>query len=54
MCRYNPAASGLDHLEAARHMDEDGAALFRGAHRGRTEGSQEAITADALYKTVRG
>ena len=52
----HPAASGLilDYLEAAGYMGEDGGALFRGVHHGRTEGSQKAISADAVYKIVRG
>ena len=52
----HPAASGcvLDYLEAAGHLAEDGGALFRGVHHGRVEGSQKAITADAVYKIVRG
>jgi integrase/recombinase XerD len=52
----HPAASGcvLDYLEAAGHMAEDGGALFRGVHHGRVEGSQKAISADAVYKIVRG
>ena len=43
----------LDYLEAAGHLDEDGGALFRGVHHGRVEGSQKAISADAVYKIVR-
>ncbi len=52
----HPAASGavLDYLEAAGHLTEDGGALFRGVHHGRVEGSQKAISADAVYKIVRG
>ncbi len=51
----HPAASGLvlDYLEAAGHMAENGGALFRAVHHGRTEGSQKAISADAIYKLVR-
>ncbi len=51
----HPAASGLilDYVEAAGHMAEDGGALFRSVHHGRIEGSQKAITADAIYKLVR-
>ena len=52
----HPAASGcvLDYLEAAGHLGEDGGALCRGVHHDRVEGSQKAITADAVYKIVRG
>jgi integrase/recombinase XerD len=51
----HPAASGLiaDYLEAAGHAGEDGGALFRPLHHGRTEGSKAAITPDAVYKIVR-
>ena len=47
------AAATLDYLEAAGHMAEDGGSLFRGVHHARIEGSQKAITADAVYKIVR-
>lgn len=52
----HPAASGLiaDYLEAAGHGREDGGALFRPMHNGRTEGAAEAITPDGVYKIVRG
>jgi len=52
----HPAASGLivDYLEAAGHGTEDGSALFRPVHANRAEGSAKAITADAVYKIVRG
>jgi integrase/recombinase XerD len=52
----HPAASGLivDYLEAAGHGTEDGGALFRPVHANRVEGSAKAITADAVYKIVRG
>ena len=52
----HPAASGLigDYLEAAGHGGEDGGALFRPVHRSRAEGDAGAITADGLYKIVRG
>ncbi len=52
----HPAASGLvlDYLEAAGHLTEDGGALFRGVHHARGDGSQKAISADAVYKIVRG
>ena len=51
----HPVASGavLDYLEAAGHMAEEGGSLFRGVHHERMEGSQEAITANAVYKIVR-
>ncbi|MEO8924670.1 MAG: tyrosine-type recombinase/integrase [Caldimonas sp.] len=51
----HPAASGLvlDYLEAAGHMTEDGGALFRAVHHGRVQGSQKAISPDAIYKLVR-
>ena len=57
--RYVPlhlAASGLivDYLEAAGHGSEDTGALFRPVHHSRVEGSQKAITPDAIYKIVRG
>lgn len=52
----HPAAGGLivDYLEAAGHGSEDTGALFRPLHRGRIEGSQKALTPDAVYKIVRG
>ena len=52
----HPAAGGLihDYLEAAGHGGEEGGALFRALHHGRTQGSQAAITPDAVYKIVRG
>ena len=51
----HPAASGLilDYIEAGGRIGEDGGALFRGVHHGRAEGSQKAITADAIYKIAR-
>jgi integrase/recombinase XerD len=44
----------LDYLEAAGHLAEDGGALFRVVHHGRVVGSQKAISADAVYRIVRG
>jgi integrase/recombinase XerD len=51
----HPAASSLisDYLEVVGHGSEDAGALFRPVHHNRTEGSQKAITADAVYKIVR-
>jgi integrase/recombinase XerD len=53
--QLHPAASGLilDSLEAAGHGAEDGGAMFRPLHHCRIEGSQAAITPDAVYKIVR-
>jgi len=50
----HPAASGLIHeyMEAAGHGMEDTGALFRSASNNRVEGSQKAITPDAVYKMV--
>ena len=52
----HPAAGGLiaDYLEAAGHGAEDAGALFRPLHHSRAEGSNAAITPDAVYKIVRG
>jgi integrase/recombinase XerD len=52
----HPAAGGLiaDYLEAAGHGQEDIGALFRPIHNNRVDGAQRAITADAIYKIVRG
>ena len=52
----HPAAGGLivDYLDAAGHGSEDAGALFRPLHHSRAEGSQKAITPDAVYKIVRG
>lgn len=52
----HPAASGLvlDYLEEAGHGGEDAGALFRPLHNSRVEGSQKALTPDAVYKLVRG
>jgi integrase/recombinase XerD len=51
----HPAASGpiLDYLDAAGHGAEDGGALFRSLHHSRLEGSQVAMSPDAIYKIVR-
>ena len=51
----HPAASGLiaDYLEAAGHGAEDAGALFRPLHHWRVEGSQKAMTPDAIYKLVK-
>jgi len=50
----HPAASGLIHeyVEAAGHGLEDAGALFRSTSNNRVEGSQKAITPDAVYKMV--
>ncbi|MCB0284374.1 MAG: tyrosine-type recombinase/integrase [Calditrichaeota bacterium] len=50
----HPAASGLIHeyMEAAGHGMEDTGALFRSTSNNRVEGSQKAITPDAVYKLV--
>ncbi len=50
----HPAASGLIHeyVEAARHGMEDTGALFRSTSNNCVEGSQKAITPDAVYKMV--
>lgn len=50
----HPAASGLIHeyVEAAGHGMEDTGALFRSTSNNRVEGSQKAITPDAVYKMV--
>ena len=52
----HPAASGLitDYLEAAGHSADDATALFRPLHNSKIEGSNKAITPDAIYKLVRG
>lgn len=49
------AAGGLIHeyLEAAGHGLEENGALFRSASNNCVEGSQKAITPDAVYKMVR-
>ena len=51
----HPAASGLIHeyVEAAGHGLEAAGALFRSTSNNRIEGSQKAITPDAVYKMVR-
>ena len=51
-----PAASGLivDYLEAAGHGADDTGALFRPIHNHRADGQAKAITADGVYKIVRG
>lgn len=51
----HPAAGGLihDYLEAAGHELEDNGALFRSTSNNRAQGSQKAITPDAVYKMVR-
>jgi site-specific recombinase XerD len=51
----HPAAAGLiaDYLAEAGHGAEDGGALFRPLHRGRSAGAADAITPDGLYKIVR-
>jgi site-specific recombinase XerD len=51
----HPGASGLilDYLEAAGHGRNDAGALFRPLHNSRSEGAQEAITPDGVYKIVR-
>ncbi len=51
----HPAAGGLihDYLEDAGHELEDNGALFRSISNNRVEGSQKAITPDAVYKIVR-
>ena len=52
----HPVAGGLivDYLDAADHGAEDTGALFRSLHHSRMEGSQKAMTPDAVYKIVRG
>ncbi len=52
----HPAASGLivDYLEAAGHGADDTGALFRPIHNHRADGQAKAITADGVYKIVRG
>ena len=52
----HPAASGLigDYLEAAGHGADDGGALFRPIRNPSGGGLDKAITADAVYKIVRG
>ena len=51
----HPAANGLIHnyLDAARHGLEESGALFRSRSNNRIEGSQKAITPDAVYKIMR-
>jgi site-specific recombinase XerD len=51
----HPAASGLIHeyLDAAEHGLEDTGSLFRSVSNNRIQGSQKAITPDAVYKIVR-
>lgn len=50
----HPAAGGLIHeyLEAAGHELEENGALFRSISNNRAQGSQKAITPDAIYKMV--
>jgi len=50
----HPAAGGLihDYLEVSGHELEDNGALFRSISNNRAEGSQKAITPDAVYKMV--
>ena len=50
----HPAASGFIHeyLDIAGHALEDNGALFRSISNNRVEGSQKAITPDAVYKMV--
>ncbi len=50
----HPAASGLIHeyLDDAGHALEDNGALFRSVSNNRVQGSQKAITPDAIYKMV--
>lgn len=52
----HPAAAGLinDYLAEAGHSAEDGGALFRPLHYSREEGADKSITADGVYKIVRG
>ena len=53
----HPAAGGLitDYLEVAGHGGDEAGALFRPLHSRRTAtGAVKAITADAVYKIVRG
>jgi site-specific recombinase XerD len=52
----HPAAGGLivEYLEAAGHGQDAGGALFRAVARGRGGTVRAAITADAVYKMVRG
>ncbi len=52
----HPAASGWigDYLEAAGHGADDGGALFRPIRNPSGGGLDKAITADAVYKIVRG
>ncbi len=44
----------LFFFDAAGHGAEDTGALFRPPRHSRVEGSQKAITPDAVYKIVRG
>ncbi len=52
----HPAVSGLihDYLEMAGHGADDTGSLFRPIHNTRTDGQVKAITADGVYKIVRG
>jgi site-specific recombinase XerD len=52
----HPGTSGLihDYLEAAGHGADDSGALFRPVRNNRTGQLAEAITADGIYKLVRG
>jgi integrase/recombinase XerD len=57
MSRCTPLPAGLitDYLEIAGHGADDAGALFRPLHAHRTTtGLVKAITADAVYKIVRG
>lgn len=52
----HPAASGLilDYLDLAGHGADDAGALFRPIHCHNAGGQAKAITADGVYKIVRG
>jgi integrase/recombinase XerD len=52
----HPAASGLilDYLDLAGHGADDAGALFRPIHSHNAGGQAKAITADGVYKIVRG
>lgn len=52
----HPAASGLilDYLDMAGHGADDAGALFRPIHSHNAGGQAKAITADGVYKIVRG
>ena len=51
----HPGTNGLitDYLDAAGHGEDEAGALFRPVRNNRTGGTEQAITADGVYKLVR-